>query len=138
ERHQVRAHAVEHLLARRRDLELELALVVALLADVEPDHAVRRAGRLHGFERVGHQARVDQVAFRLEGRDDLLAHRSCWRATLPGPPAAANERIGARLASMRGTSPMSPLAQKLLDTIGQSLRGKDDVVELTLVALFAG
>lgn len=33
---------------------------------------------------------------------------------------------------------MSPLAQKLLDTIGQSLRGKDDVVELTLVALFAG
>ncbi len=33
---------------------------------------------------------------------------------------------------------MSPLAQQLLDTIGQSLRGKEDTIELALVALFAG
>jgi MoxR-like ATPase len=33
---------------------------------------------------------------------------------------------------------MSELAQKLADAIGQSLRGKQDAVELALVALFAG
>jgi len=33
---------------------------------------------------------------------------------------------------------MSELAHRLLDTIGQSLRGKPDAVELALVALFAG
>ena len=33
---------------------------------------------------------------------------------------------------------MSPLAQQLLDTIGQNLRGKEDTIELALVALFAG
>jgi MoxR-like ATPase len=33
---------------------------------------------------------------------------------------------------------MSPLAQQLLATIGESLRGKDDTIELALVALFAG
>ena len=35
-------------------------------------------------------------------------------------------------------APMSELAQQLLDTIGQSLRGKQDAIELALVALFAG
>jgi MoxR-like ATPase len=34
--------------------------------------------------------------------------------------------------------PMFPLAQQLLDTVGQSLRGKEDAIELALVALFAG
>ncbi|MFY9342070.1 MAG: MoxR family ATPase [Planctomycetota bacterium] len=33
---------------------------------------------------------------------------------------------------------MSPLAQKLVDAIGVSLRGKDDAIELTIVALLAG
>lgn len=33
---------------------------------------------------------------------------------------------------------MSPLAQELLDTIGQNLRGKEGTIELALVALFAG
>jgi MoxR-like ATPase len=33
---------------------------------------------------------------------------------------------------------MTPLAQTLLDAIGQSLRGKEDAIELALVALFAG
>jgi MoxR-like ATPase len=33
---------------------------------------------------------------------------------------------------------MFPLAQQLLDTVGQSLRGKEDAIELALVALFAG
>ncbi|MBM4060614.1 MAG: MoxR family ATPase [Planctomycetes bacterium] len=36
------------------------------------------------------------------------------------------------------TPRMSELAHRLLDTIGQSLRGKPDAVELALVALFAG
>ena len=34
--------------------------------------------------------------------------------------------------------PMSPLAQKLLDAVGQTLRGKDEAVELAVVTLFAG
>jgi MoxR-like ATPase len=33
---------------------------------------------------------------------------------------------------------MSPLAQKLIETIGVSLRGKDEAVELTIIALLAG
>ena len=35
-------------------------------------------------------------------------------------------------------APMSQLAQQLLDTIGQSLRGKQDAIELALITLFAG
>ena len=34
--------------------------------------------------------------------------------------------------------PMSPLAQQLLHAIGDNLRGKDEAIELALVALFAG
>lgn len=33
---------------------------------------------------------------------------------------------------------MTPLARLLLDAIGQSLRGKEDAIELALIALFAG
>ncbi|MEO6593701.1 MAG: MoxR family ATPase [Planctomycetota bacterium] len=33
---------------------------------------------------------------------------------------------------------MSPLASKLIDAVGQSLRGKEDAVELAVVALLAG
>jgi MoxR-like ATPase len=33
---------------------------------------------------------------------------------------------------------MSPLAQKLIDAVGQTLRGKDDAIELAVIALFAG
>ncbi len=34
--------------------------------------------------------------------------------------------------------PMSPLAQQLVTTIGQCLRGKEDAIELAVIALFAG
>ena len=33
---------------------------------------------------------------------------------------------------------MTPLASLLLDAIGQSLRGKEEAIELALIALFAG
>lgn len=33
---------------------------------------------------------------------------------------------------------MTPLARLLLDAIGQSLRGKEDAIELALIGLFAG
>ena len=33
---------------------------------------------------------------------------------------------------------MSPLAQKLIDAVGQALRGKDEAIELAVVALFSG
>jgi MoxR-like ATPase len=36
------------------------------------------------------------------------------------------------------THRMTPLARLLLDAIGQSLRGKEDAIELALIALFAG
>src|SRR5262249_13204846 len=74
ERHQVGAHAVVDLLVRRRDLEVELALVGAVRADLEPIDTVGRAGGLHGLQRVRQQPRVDQVAAGPEHRDDLVLH----------------------------------------------------------------
>jgi MoxR-like ATPase len=42
------------------------------------------------------------------------------------------------MPASRRTQRLSPLAQKLLDAIGRTLRGKDDAIELAVTALFAG
>ena len=36
------------------------------------------------------------------------------------------------------TQRMTPLAQKLIEAVGQSVHGKEDVIELAVITLFAG
>jgi MoxR-like ATPase len=52
--------------------------------------------------------------------------------------AATGAALHQRSGSMRHPPSMSPFANQLVTAVGQSLRGKEDAVELAVVTLLAG